>query len=74
MFASNYFHYSASDDKKVRLFSLNTGKPVPSPLSKIPYPRPITGMCFEATGMSPHGPQTPSLLVCSEGNVDQWDW
>lgn len=72
--SSHYFHYPASDDKKVRFFSLNTGKPVSSPLLKFPYARPVTGMCFEAIGMSSHGPQTPSLLVCSQASVDQWVW
>ncbi|CEJ56648.1 hypothetical protein PMG11_02849 [Penicillium brasilianum] len=65
----------ASDDRKVRFFSLNTGKPVRSPLLRSPYSRPITGLCFEATGeVSPLGPQTPSLLVCSQAAVDQWVW
>lgn len=72
---SNCFHSLASDDRKVRFFSLNTGKPVRSPLLRSPYTRPITGLCFEATGeMSPLGPQTPSLLVCSQAAVDQWVW
>lgn len=74
--SSNYSHYLAADDRKIRFFSLNSGKPVPSPLSKAHYNRPITGLCFEATGeiMNSHGPQTPSLLVCSQASVDQWVW
>ncbi|KAJ5892197.1 uncharacterized protein N7473_008425 [Penicillium subrubescens] len=66
----------ASNDRKVRLFSLNTGKPVPSPLSKFHYARPITGVFFEPTEpiTSSQGPQTPSLLVSAEASVDQWVW
>ena len=73
---SNTSHYSAADDRKIRFFSLNSGNLVPSPLSKAHYNRPITGLCFEATGeiTSSHGPQTPSLLVCSQASVDQWIW
>ncbi|KAF3387144.1 hypothetical protein F1880_001246 [Penicillium rolfsii] len=66
----------ASNDRKLRLFSLNTGKHVPSPISKFHYARPITGICFEATEQitSSQGPQTPCLLVSSEASVDQWIW
>lgn len=73
---SNYFHSPASNDRKVRLFSLNTGKPLPSPVSKFHYARPITGICFETTEQikSSQGPQTPSLLVSAEASVDQWIW
>ncbi|KAJ5167724.1 uncharacterized protein N7482_003318 [Penicillium canariense] len=67
---------SASDDRTVQFFSLNTGNPVPSPLSKYRYPCPITGLCFEASEgvLNQQGPQTPSLLVCSQATVDQWIW
>ncbi|EPS29627.1 hypothetical protein PDE_04577 [Penicillium oxalicum 114-2] len=66
----------ASHDRKVHLFSLQTGESVKSSLSNFQYKRPITSMCFETTEepMNPHGPQTPSLLVCSQGSVDQWIW
>ncbi|KAJ5385897.1 hypothetical protein N7509_008438 [Penicillium cosmopolitanum] len=67
---------SASDDRKVQLFSLQTGELVPSPISQYQYPHPINCVSFESSegdvGMG--GPQTPSLLVSSKATVDQWAW
>ncbi|KAJ5670740.1 uncharacterized protein N7477_006103 [Penicillium maclennaniae] len=67
---------SASDDRKIQLFSLQTGTPVASPLSKYRYSDPITCVCFESSEgqLNRHGPQTPSLLVCAKATVDQWIW
>ncbi|PTU23463.1 hypothetical protein P175DRAFT_0515337 [Aspergillus ochraceoroseus IBT 24754] len=65
---------SASDDRKIQLFSLRTGEQVLSPVSKYQYNDPITSVCFESGGLSSHGPQTPSLLVCSQAVVDEWNW
>ncbi|KAL2812079.1 hypothetical protein BJX63DRAFT_262354 [Aspergillus granulosus] len=65
---------SASDDHTIQLFSLCTGESVVSPLTKYKYQNPITSVCFESGGLSSHGPQTPSLLVCSEATVDEWNW
>ncbi|KAI9372006.1 hypothetical protein BJX61DRAFT_534342 [Aspergillus egyptiacus] len=65
---------SASDDRKIQLFSLRTGNQVFSPLTTYQYRDPITSVCFESGGQSSHGPQTPSLLVCSEAVVDEWNW
>ncbi|KAJ5676114.1 hypothetical protein N7462_009011, partial [Penicillium macrosclerotiorum] len=67
---------SASDDRQVQLFSINTGNQVPSPLSDYHYTHPITCVCFESSAdlSSRQGPQTPSLLVCSKATVDQWMW
>ncbi|KAJ5211536.1 uncharacterized protein N7498_003182, partial [Penicillium cinerascens] len=67
---------SASDDRKIQLFSLHTGTPVSSPLSKYRYSDPITCVCFESSEgqLNRHGPQTPSLLVCAKATVDQWIW
>ncbi|KAL3461095.1 hypothetical protein BJX64DRAFT_171446 [Aspergillus heterothallicus] len=65
---------SASDDHTIQLFSLRTGESVISPLTKYQYRNSITSVCFESGGLSSHGPQTPSLLVCSEATVDEWNW
>ncbi|KAL3481124.1 hypothetical protein BJX99DRAFT_253784 [Aspergillus californicus] len=64
----------ATDDRTIQLFSVRTGEQVKSPLTKFRYRDPITSVCFESGGMSLHGPQTPSLLVCSEATVDEWNW
>ncbi|KAL4929257.1 uncharacterized protein BDV17DRAFT_262203 [Aspergillus undulatus] len=58
----------------VQLYSVRTGDPVPSPLTKYTYRDPIRSVCFESGESSSHGPQTPSLLVCSEATVDEWNW
>lgn len=67
---------TASDNRQIQLFSLHTGTEVSSPLSKYRYPYPITCVCFESSEGMPHhqGPETPSLLVCSNATVDQWIW
>ncbi|KAH8431885.1 uncharacterized protein LDX57_009535 [Aspergillus melleus] len=65
---------SASDERKIQLFSLRTGSQVLSPLSKYQYQHPISSVCFEPGDGSVHGPQTPSILVCSKATVDQWIW
>ncbi|KAL2821744.1 WD40-repeat-containing domain protein [Aspergillus cavernicola] len=65
---------SASDDRTIQLFSLRNGEHVVSPLTRYQYRDPITSVCFESGGQSSHGPQTPSLLVCSEATVDEWIW
>ncbi|CAI7604868.1 unnamed protein product [Penicillium pancosmium] len=66
----------ASDDRKVQLFSLQTGQLVPSPISQYQYPHAINCVSFESSegdvGMG--GPQTPSLLVSSKATVDHWVW
>ncbi|KAJ5239415.1 hypothetical protein N7468_004034 [Penicillium chermesinum] len=65
-----------SKDHRVQLFSLNTGKTVPSPISNYRYSEPATSVLFESgdEDLSPYGPQKPSLLVASEAQVDQWIW
>lgn len=65
---------ASSDDRTVQLFSLRTGDQVVSPLRRYQYPDSIKSICFESGNSSPHGPQTPSLLVCSEATVDEWNW
>ncbi|PWY94901.1 hypothetical protein BO94DRAFT_213279 [Aspergillus sclerotioniger CBS 115572] len=65
---------SASDERKIQLFSLRTGQQVPSPLSGYQYKNPISSVCFEPGDGSLHGPQTPSLLVCAQATVDEWIW
>lgn len=69
------FFCTASDNRQIQLFSLHTGAEVSSPLSKYRYSYPITCVCFESSeGSHRQGPQTPSLLVCSNATVDQWIW
>ncbi|KAJ5103876.1 hypothetical protein N7532_004405 [Penicillium argentinense] len=67
---------SASDDRRIQLFSLQTGDLIPSPLSKYQYSNPINCVSFEPSegGVAICGPQTPSLLVCAKATVDQWAW
>ncbi|KAJ1714877.1 hypothetical protein NYO67_3011 [Aspergillus flavus] len=65
---------SASDERKIQLFSLRTGEQVPSPLSKYQYDHSISSVCFESGNGSLHGPQTPSILVCAKDTVDEWIW
>ncbi|KAF7173522.1 hypothetical protein CNMCM5623_005754 [Aspergillus felis] len=65
---------SASDERKVQLFSLRTGEQVFSPLTKYQYANPISSLRFESGDGSLHGPQTPTLLVCSSATVDEWGW
>ncbi|KAL3415427.1 hypothetical protein V8F44DRAFT_486374 [Aspergillus fumigatus] len=65
---------SASDERKVQLFSLRTGEQVSSPLTKYQYANPISSLRFESGDGSPHGPLTPTLLVCSSATVDEWVW
>ncbi|KAL5333481.1 hypothetical protein BJX70DRAFT_61467 [Aspergillus crustosus] len=65
---------ASSTDSIIQLFSLRTGEHVTSPLTRYKYRNPIQSVCFEAGDQSPHGPQTPSLLVCSEATVDEWNW
>ncbi|EAW23501.1 uncharacterized protein NFIA_022120 [Aspergillus fischeri NRRL 181] len=65
---------SASDERKVQLFSLRTGEQVSSPLTKYQYPNPISSLRFESGDGSLHGPLTPTLLVCSSATVDEWVW
>ncbi|KAL4872730.1 hypothetical protein BDV12DRAFT_161426 [Aspergillus spectabilis] len=65
---------SASTDRTIQLFSLRTGEQVISPLTRYQYRNPIQSVCFEAGDQPSHGPQTPSLLVCSEATVDEWNW
>ncbi|OJZ92488.1 hypothetical protein ASPFODRAFT_262558 [Aspergillus luchuensis CBS 106.47] len=65
---------SASDERKIQLFSLRTGSQVSSPLSGYQYANPISSVCFEPGDGSLHGPQTPSLLVCAQATVDEWIW
>ncbi|KAL4979405.1 hypothetical protein BDW66DRAFT_102319 [Aspergillus desertorum] len=62
------------NDCTVQLYSLRTGEQVFSPLSKHRYRDSIRSVCFESGDQSAHGPQTPSLLVCSEAMVDEWNW
>lgn len=64
----------ASDERKVQLFSLRTGEQVSSPLTKYQYANPISSLRFESGDGSPHGPLTPTLLVCSSATVDEWVW
>ncbi|PYH99965.1 hypothetical protein BO71DRAFT_86590 [Aspergillus ellipticus CBS 707.79] len=65
---------SASDERKIQLFSLRTGHQVSSPLSQYQYDSPISSVCFESGDGSLHGPQTPSILVCAQATVDEWIW
>ncbi|KAL4797434.1 hypothetical protein BDV19DRAFT_45464 [Aspergillus venezuelensis] len=67
---------SSPDDQNctVKLYSLRTGESVNPPLSRYKYKDPIRSICFESGELSAHGPQTPSLLVCSEAMVDEWTW
>ncbi|KAL4890534.1 hypothetical protein BDV59DRAFT_90872 [Aspergillus ambiguus] len=65
---------SASDERKIQLFSLRTGEQISSPLSQYQYKHPISSICFEPGDGSSHGPQTPSILVCSKAAVDEWIW
>lgn len=65
---------TASDERKIQLFSLRTGEQVPSPLSKYQYDHSISSVCFESGNGSLHGPQTPSILVCAKDTVDEWIW
>ncbi|KAB8074189.1 hypothetical protein BDV29DRAFT_174128 [Aspergillus leporis] len=65
---------SASDERKIQLFSLRTGEQVATPLSNYRYEHPISSVCFESGYRSLHGPQTPSILVCAKDTVDEWIW
>ncbi|GAB1211578.1 hypothetical protein ATERTT37_000701 [Aspergillus terreus] len=65
---------SASDERKIQLFSLRTGEQITSPLSQYQYKHPISSICFEPGDGSSHGPQTPSILVCAKATVDEWIW
>ncbi|KAF9886654.1 hypothetical protein FE257_011294 [Aspergillus nanangensis] len=65
---------SASDERKIQLFSLRTGEQVSSPLSKYQYGDAISSIHFEPGDGSSHGPQTPSILVCAKATVDEWIW
>ncbi|OJJ47948.1 hypothetical protein ASPZODRAFT_131562 [Penicilliopsis zonata CBS 506.65] len=65
---------SASDERKIQLFSLRTGYQVSSPLSNHQYDHSISCVHFETGDVSLHGPKTPSLLVCARATVDQWIW
>ncbi|PKY04760.1 hypothetical protein P168DRAFT_310312 [Aspergillus campestris IBT 28561] len=65
---------SASDDNRIQLFSLTTGEQIASPISKYQYSQPISSICFEPGDGCLKGPQTPSLLVCSQATVDEWNW
>ncbi|KAE8152452.1 hypothetical protein BDV25DRAFT_137901 [Aspergillus avenaceus] len=65
---------SASDERKIQLFSLRTGEQVSSPLSRYQYEHPISSVCFESGDGSSHGPQTPTILVCAKDTVDEWVW
>ncbi|KAL5052109.1 hypothetical protein BDW71DRAFT_5381 [Aspergillus fruticulosus] len=61
-------------DRTVQLYSLRTGEQVASPLTRYRYRDFIRSVCFESGNQSAHGAQTPSLLVCSEATVDEWNW
>ncbi|KAL4884383.1 hypothetical protein BJY04DRAFT_182363 [Aspergillus karnatakaensis] len=65
---------ASSTEQTIQLFSLRTGEQIISPLTRYRYRDSIRSVCFEAGGRSTHGPQTPSLLVCSEATVDEWNW
>ncbi|KAL4915773.1 hypothetical protein BDW62DRAFT_120209 [Aspergillus aurantiobrunneus] len=65
---------ASPDDRTVQLYSLRTGDHVVSPLMRYQYRDSIKSVCFESGDQSSHGPQTPSLLVCSEATVDEWNW
>ncbi|OQD83872.1 hypothetical protein PENANT_c015G04737 [Penicillium antarcticum] len=65
-----------SPDNTVQVFSLHTGRQVPSPLSQHRYKSTPSCVSFEAGNDSPawKGPETLSMLVGIDGVVDQWSW
>ncbi|KAJ5754044.1 uncharacterized protein N7511_008197 [Penicillium nucicola] len=65
-----------SPDNTVQLFSLRTGRQVPSPLSQHTYGSAPSCVSFEAGNDTPlwKGPETLSMLVGIDGVVDQWSW
>ncbi|OGE47153.1 hypothetical protein PENARI_c059G10211 [Penicillium arizonense] len=65
-----------SPDQTIQLFSLRTGRQVPSPLTERKYSSTPSCVSFEAGNDAPawKGPETLSMLVGIDGVVDQWSW
>lgn len=67
---------ATTERKKVQLFSLQTGRPVESPLTKYFYNSGVNCVKFDYHKKPGYeeGAQTPVVLVGQGQKVTQWSW